>query len=147
MKKVIVIGCPGSGKSTFARVLHEKTGLPLYHLDMLYWNAVLRTDAWIIDGHYGTTLELRLRACDTVIILDYPAAVCLNGVRERRGTPRTDLPWTEATDEEDAEFLAMIRDFSVQSRPQLLKLPEQYPDKTVHIFTDRREADLFLSGL
>ena len=39
MKKIIVIGCPGSGKSTFARVLHNKTGIPLYHLDLMYWNA------------------------------------------------------------------------------------------------------------
>ena len=39
MKKIIVIGCPGSGKSTFARALHDKTGIPLYHLDMMYWNA------------------------------------------------------------------------------------------------------------
>lgn len=39
MKKVIVIGCPGSGKSTFVKALHEKTGLPLFHLDMMYWNA------------------------------------------------------------------------------------------------------------
>ena len=39
MKKVIVIGCPGSGKSTFSRALHEIVGIPLYHLDMMYWNA------------------------------------------------------------------------------------------------------------
>ena len=39
MKKVIVIGCPGSGKSTVSRALHNKTGIPLYHLDMMYWNA------------------------------------------------------------------------------------------------------------
>ena len=74
MKKVIVIGCPGSGKSTFARELHDKTGIPLYHLDMMYWNAdkttvekrvflellsaVLEKDEWIIDGNYGFTMEL-----------------------------------------------------------------------------------------
>ena len=68
MKKIIVIGCPGSGKSTFARALHNKTGIPLYHLDMMYWNAdkttvgkraflerlsaVLEREAWIIDGNY-----------------------------------------------------------------------------------------------
>ncbi len=74
MKKVIVIGCPGSGKSTFSRSLHKKTGIPLHYLDMMYWNAdkttveksvfrerlaaVLATDAWIIDGNYGSTMEL-----------------------------------------------------------------------------------------
>ena len=83
MKKIIVIGCPGSGKSTFSRALHQKIGLPLHHLDMMYWNAdkttvekslfrerlsaVLNTDEWIIDGNYGSTMELRMVACDTVI--------------------------------------------------------------------------------
>ena len=39
MKKVMVIGCSGSGKSTFSRALHDKTNIPLYYLDMLFWNA------------------------------------------------------------------------------------------------------------
>ena len=162
-RKIIILGCPGSGKSTLASQLAEKTGLPLVHLDQIWWKEdkshisrpefdqkleeILKAESWIIDGDYSRTYEVRFQNCDTVIFLDYPAEVCLNGVRARRGTPRSDLPWTEAPDEEDAEFLAMIRDFSVQSRPQLLALPEQYPDKTVHIFTDRREADLFLAGL
>ena len=103
MKKVIVIGCPGSGKSTVSRALHNKTGIPLYHLDMMYWNAdkttveksvflerlsaVLKKDEWIIDGNYGSTMELRMVACDTVIFLDYPLDICLDGIRERRGKP------------------------------------------------------------
>ena len=69
MKKIIVIGCPGSGKSTFSRSLSEKLNIPLYHLDMMYWNAdrttvdkavflsrlkeVIATDEWIIDGNYA----------------------------------------------------------------------------------------------
>ena len=101
MKKIIIIGCPGSGKSTFARALHEKLGVPLYHLDMMYWNAdkttvekdvfqarlaaVLEKEAWIVDGNYASTMEQRLAACDTVFFLDYPLEVCLDGVRERRG--------------------------------------------------------------
>ena len=111
MKKVIVIGCPGSGKSTVSKALHNKTGIPLYHLDMMYWNAdkttveksvflerlsaVLEKDAWIIDGNYGSTMELRMAACDTVIFLDYPLDVCLNGIKERFGKPRSDMPWIE----------------------------------------------------
>lgn len=78
MKKVIIIGCPGSGKSTFARTLREKTGLPLYYLDQMYWNsdrthvdqdlfheklqAALQQEEWIIDGNFASTMEWRLSA-------------------------------------------------------------------------------------
>ena len=160
MKKVIVIGCPGSGKSTFSRVLRQKTGLPLCHLDMLYWNAdkttvgkdvflerlsaALARDTWIIDGNYGSTMEMRLAACDTVIFLDYPLDVCLDGIRERRGKPRDDMPWVEH--EEDAEFVAFVKRYREEQRPQVLVLLEKYGDKNVIVFQDRAQADAFLES-
>ena len=105
MRKVIVIGCPGGGKSTFSRKLHDLTDLPLYHLDRMYWNPdrtkveksvfrerlaeVIGKDAWIIDGNYGSTMEWRIEASDTVFFLDYPTEVCLEGIRARKGKPRS----------------------------------------------------------
>ena len=160
MKKVLIIGCPGSGKSTLARALHQKTGLPLYHLDMLYWNAdkttvekdvfrarlaaVLELEAWIVDGNYSATMEWRLAACDTVIFLDYPVEVCLAGVRERRGKPRTDMPWAET--EEDAEFTRYIQNFRAEQRPAVLALLAKYPEKNVIILKNREEANAFLQA-
>ena len=160
MKKVIVIGCPGSGKSTVSRALHNKTGIPLYHLDMMYWNAdkttveksvflerlsaVLEKDAWIIDGNYGSTMELRMAACDTVIFLDYPLDVCLDGIRERRGKPRSDMPWIET--EEDAEFIEFIKSYNEQQKPKVLELLEKYDDKNIIILESREQADAFLNG-
>ena len=108
MKKVIVIGSPGAGKSTFARRLRDCTGLPLYYLDMI-WHRPDRTtlsreefeqkiremtaeDSWILDGNYLRTMEMRLAACDTVFYLDYPTEVCLRGAEARIGKPREDLP-------------------------------------------------------
>ena len=160
MKKIIVIGCPGSGKSTFARALHNKTGIPLYHLDMIYWNAdkttveksvflerltaVLEKDEWIIDGNYSSTMELRMAACDTVIFLDYPLEVCLDGVKERRGKPRSDMPWIET--EEDAEFIEFIKNYNEQQKPKVLELLKKYSDKNIIILESREQADAFLNG-
>ena len=160
MKKMIVIGCPGSGKSTFSRALHDCIGIPLFHLDMLKWNAdrttvsrevflkrlqnVLETDEWIIDGNDGSTMELRLQACDTVFFLDYPLEVCLSGIRERKGKPRPDMPWVET--EEDAKFIEFIKNYNLQSRPMVMELLEKYADKNIMIFKSRSEADEFLAS-
>ena len=160
MKKVIVIGCPGSGKSTVSRALHNKTGIPLYHLDMMYWNAdkttveksvflerlsdVLEKDEWIIDGNYGSTMELRMAACDTVIFLDYPLDVCLGSIKERRGKPRSDMLWIET--EEDEEFIEFIKNYNEQQKPKVLELLKKYDDKNIIIFKSREQADAFLNG-
>lgn len=159
MKRVIVIGCPGSGKSTFSVALHKATGILLFHLDQLYWNAdkttveksvfhrrlanVLDQDAWILDGNYASTMEWRMQACDTVIFLDYPVEVCLQGVAQRRGKPRGDIPWVET--EEDEEFTEFIRCYRRDNRPQVLELLAKYADKSVFIFTDRTQAEEFLN--
>ena len=161
MKKVIVIGCPGSGKSHFSRALHIKTGLSLYHLDMMYWNAdkttverevflarlceVLSREEWIIDGNYGSTMEQRIEACDTVFFLDYQTDVCLDGVRARRGKVREDMPWVEAG--EDAEFCEYVRAFREEQRPGIISLLQKYGDKRIYTFNDRSEADVFLDSL
>ena len=163
MKKVMVIGCPGSGKSTFSRELHRLTGIPLYHLDMMNWNAdrttvekavfrqrlweTLQKDTWILDGNYGSTLEMRFAACDTVFFLDYPLEVCLEGIESRKGQPRTDMPWVEDETETDPEFLEFIKNFNVASRPKVVALLDQYADRQIFVFKCRNDADDFLKQL
>ena len=163
MKKIMVIGCPGSGKSTFSRALHTLTGIPLFHLDMMNWNSdrttvdkavflerlsdTIQKDEWIIDGNYGSTIELRLQACDTVIFLDYSVDVCLDGIKQRRGKARTDMPWIEGEDEEDAEFIEFIKNYNSQSRPKVMELLGKYSNKHIYIFKSRSEADDFLNRL
>ncbi|MBR6558495.1 MAG: adenylate kinase [Clostridia bacterium] len=163
MEKVIVIGCPGSGKSVFSAALSQKTGLPLCHLDMLYWNpdrttvprevfddrlkSILDNDKWIIDGNYGRTMEIRMMAADTVFFLDYPTEVCIEGIYERRGKARPDIPWIEPEDEVDEEFLRSVKEYRDKSRPRVIELFEKYSYKSIIIFRDRIEADLYLKTL
>ena len=160
MKKAIVIGCPGSGKTTFAEKLHTVTGLPLFYLDAIWHKPdkthisreeyderlaeILGTEAWIIDGNYASTMELRISACDTIIFLDYPLDVCLDGVKERRGKTRSDIPWVET--EEDEEFIEFIKSYNEEQKPRVLELLGKYDDKNVVIFKSREQADDFLNG-
>ena len=160
-KRVAVIGCPGGGKSTFSRALRDRVGLPLYHLDAIYWRddrthlsreefyplmqKIIAREEWIMDGNYNSTLEWRISACDLLIFLDYPAEVCLEGVRARRGQKRSDMPWVEEGD--DQEFLEFIRAFETESRPRILELIGGYPDKAVVVFRTREEADRYLDTL
>ena len=159
MKKIIVIGCPGSGKSTLSRALHNKMAIPLYHLDMMYWNAdkttvkrevflerlsaVLKNEEWIIDGNYGSTMEMRMAACDTVIFLDYPLDVCLDGIKERQGKPRSDMPWVET--EDDAKFIEFVKSYDEQQKPRVLELLKKYSDKNIIVLESRKQADAFLN--
>ena len=91
MNKIIVIGCPGSGKTTFSEKLRDVTKLPLFYLDAIWHKAdrthisrdefdarlseILSLDSWIIDGNYSRTLERRISACDTVFLFDLPTEV------------------------------------------------------------------------
>ena len=161
MEKVLVIGSPGSGKSTFSRRLRELTGLPLFYLDLLWHRAdkttcsredfdrklgeLLEREAWILDGNYARTLSLRLAACDTVFWLDYPPEVCLEGIRERRGKPREDMPWIEM--EEDEEFMEYVRSFPAVRRQEIRRLLEEHPEKKIVVFHSRGESKEFLSSL
>ena len=86
-----------------------------------------------------------MAACDTVIFLDYPLDVCLDGIRERRGKPRSDMPWIET--EEDAEFLDFIKGFQEQQRPQMMELLAKYEHKECIVFINRNQADAFLEGM
>ena len=162
MKKVLVIGSPGAGKSTFARKLRDKTGLSLYYLDMLWHKPdrttvskeefdsqlekLLQQDRWILDGNFQRTLEIRLKVCDTVFLLDFPLEVCLSGVENRIGQVREDMPWVE--EEFDPEFKQWIEDFPQTHLPQIYELLNQYRNrKNIVIFRSRREAEIYLNML
>ena len=161
-QKAVIIGCPGAGKSTFARILSDKTHLPLYYLDML-WHKPDRTtvdrkifdkklkeivlkDKWIIDGNYGRTLEMRIQACEAVFLLDFPVAECLTGVDSRIGKQRVDMPWIET--EFDEEFRQWIIDFPKNELPIIYELLDRYKsEKNIYVFHSRADIDDYLSKI
>ena len=161
MKKILVVGSPGSGKSTFSRRLSEITGIRLYHLDLIYHNPdrttnsreylierirnIFMNDSWIIDGLYMGTIEMRLKECDTVFFLDLSVEECLKGVAERIGIPRSDMPWIE--EEEDPEFMEYVRNFVNNQKPRLEKLLEENRDKNIIMLKSHEEADEYLEKL
>ena len=159
MKKVIIIGCPGSGKTTFAEKLNKKTGLPLYYLDAIWHKPdethiareefdkrisnIFQTPEWIIDGNYSRTLEMRLKQCDTVFLFDPPTELCIQGATERLGKKRYDLPWIE--NELSPEFKQSIEQFPSTSLPKIYDLLEKYSEnKQVIVFKSREDADAYL---
>ena len=162
MKKIIIIGCPGSGKTTFAEKLRDKIGLPLFHLDAI-WHKPDRThitraefdlrlaellalDSWIIDGNYSRTLETRIRACDTVFFFDLPTEVCLEGAVSRIGKKRIDMPFCDT--ELDPNLKKEIEDFKIKNLPMVYALLEKYRlGREIKIFKTREEADALILTL
>ena len=161
MKRIIVLGCPGSGKSTFAVKLSKVLNLPLYHLDNIWWKKdrthisrnefdeklqeLLDKEQWIIDGDYSRTYEVRIKSADTVIFLDYDVGTCLESIYNRTGKVRNDIPWVET--ETDEELVRMVKSYNDVNRPLLMELFRKYNDKSIIKFKDRDEAERWLTGL
>jgi adenylate kinase family enzyme len=141
MRKVLVIGPGGAGKSTFARRLGEFLELEIIHLDSIYWSAgwvempkaewqrtveeLLSRSGWIMDGNYSGTLELRLAACDTAIFLDLPRLVCLWRVLKRavlyHDERRPDI--AEGCPERlNWEFIKWVWGYPKRTRPKIIGL-------------------------
>lgn len=162
MPKIIVIGSPGAGKSVFSKKLSNITNLPLYHIDMLYHKKdgthiskeelenklrnIFKNDDWIIDGNYQKTLEMRIKECDTIFLLDFPTEVCLEGAKSRIGKKRDDLPWIE--EKLDENFEQSITKFADEKLPQIYKLLDKYKmNHNIIIFKSRDETDNYIAGI
>ena len=164
MNRIMIIGCGGSGKSTLARTLGEKTGLPVFHLDQIWWSPgnwqhlereefdcrlmkVLEEPRWIIDGNFNRTLKPRLERADTVIYLDYNRMVCLlhwiKRVIQNRGKARADMA-PGCVEWFDLEFAKWIWNFNTEYRRNYHELLKHQPGKNVYIFKNPRQTARFL---
>lgn len=167
MKRVMIVGQPGSGKSTFARMLGERTGLPVVHIDLIHWKPgwveqergektklcreVHARDEWIFEGGHSVTWQERLDRADTLIWLDFPVWLRTWRVFTRTikdyGRTRADLP--EGCPERfDLEFYRFIWRTRNRSRANIIKLFENAPsEKRCVKLTSRAEIDRFLRSI
>jgi adenylate kinase family enzyme len=164
LKRILIVGCPGAGKSTAARALSEITGLPVIHLDRHYWQPgwrmpdsdVWRTTVetlaaepcWIMDGNYSGTLVSRLARADTLIHLDYPTGLCLWRVLRR-----TTLGWGRVRvdtgpgcpERFDVEFLHFVMNYRRDQRACDMERMADFAGE-VHRFTRPAELTAFIAG-
>ncbi len=167
MKRILVIGCCGAGKSVFSRALGKKLGLPVVHLDRLFWlpgwreqpretfdaalEAELTKENWIMDGNYGRTLPHRLAFADTVIFLRYSRFCCLVGVFRRQfryfGRSRPDLG-PGCPERITLPFLRFVWNYNRVTLPVMEQRLAARPAGCRLIeLQSRREAQDFLGGI
>lgn len=166
MRRVLVIGSGGAGKSTFAKRLGERLGIDVKHLDKFYWRPEWKEpskeewlqivtelssgDSWIMDGNYGGTLEFRLQHCDTIVFLDMPRLLCLWRIVKRRllyrNGSRPDM--AEGCNEKLSwEFIQWIWNYSQRSRPKIVRLLEEHSQsKQVVWLRSNAEVQRFLAS-
>lgn len=159
MQRVLVIGISGAGKSTLSRALAAHTGLPLIHLDKEFWRpgwtptpraewrpkvaALAAREQWVMDGNFGSSLDLRLPRADTLIWFDYPRLPCiwraLKRVAGSYGQVRPDLA-PGCPERIDIEFLRYIWAFNSKDRLQILRAVAEHGTHLRPIVI-RRDAD------
>ena len=164
MQRIMIMGCCGAGKSTLSKKLHQITGIELIHLDQYYWNEnwvetepkkwkntvenLASKEAWIIDGNYGGTLDIRTKKADTIIFLDFPTIICMKRVLHRtwKYHKKTRPDMTEGCNERfDLDFLHYVATFNLRRRKKLLqKLEVLKKKKAVHILQSDRQVRAFL---
>lgn len=161
MKQIIIIGCPGSGKTYFAKQLSEILQIELFHMDNIYWkkdkthisrgelisavDRIISQSEWILDGNYISTIEQRIKGADTIFLFDYITKDCLEGVKSRIGVKRDDIPWIET--KLDPDFEKWIVDFRKDTLPEIEKVLERYKYKTIIRFTCREDKEKYLMKL
>lgn len=167
MRRVLLIGSGGAGKSTVARRLGAATGLPVVHLDARFWRpgwtptprdewrrtvaTLVAGDAWVMDGNYGGTLDLRLAACDTVVFLDLPRLVCLRRVVARAlrhaGRTRPDMA-PDCPERLTLEFVRWVWRYPRRQRPAVLRRLAAAAEAGTRVVVLRSDAEVerFLAG-
>jgi len=168
MRRIVIVGPGGAGKSVLARRMGERLGLPVVHLDAHYWSAgwvespreewdrkireMIAGERWILDGNYGRTVDIRFAAADTIVFLDFPRRISLPRVVKRgvtyRGRTRPDL--AEGCPEQlpRLEFLRYLWRYPRDSRPRIVAAMRGAGAHARHVVLHTpREVRRFLDSL
>ncbi|MBS0559864.1 MAG: adenylate kinase [Proteobacteria bacterium] len=166
MQRVLVLGCPGAGKSVLARRMAAATGLPVVHLDRHYWGegwtepapeawharlaGLLEAPRWIMDGNYAGTLPQRLAHADTAVLLEAPRWLCLVRVLRRAlaslGRRRGEDMAPGCPERIDWAFITYVWRFPAEQRPRVARALEGFAGRVVTL-RGAREMDAFVEGL
>ena len=163
MKRVLVIGCCGSGKSTFSKKLSEKLNIETIHLDQYYWKKdwvetdnkewrekvkeLAKKDEWIMDGNYGGTFDIRFPKADMIILLDNSKWVCLYRVIKRiikyNGKVRPDMP-DGCRERFDRKFLKYVYSFNNDHQPIIDSYLSLFTHKQQYILKSNKASNKFI---
>ena len=160
--KLIIIGCPGSGKSTLSFKLEEILCCPVLHLDKIYHidnerrisreelcqkvdEFASSSENWIIDGNYVSTVEQRVKLADTILLLDLPKKTCLKNIVDRSKKEKT----RDMADGFDnsilrEEFVEFVEKFKKDTLPKIMEILKKYPQKDVMILKSYRQIDDYI---
>jgi len=167
MKRVVILGNSGSGKSSFAEKLADKLGIPCIHLDSHYWKPnwiptpkeewpsivrrLIDEDEWVMDGNYSTTLEERIQRADTAIYLRVARPIAFWRVIRRRivhhGKVRAELP-KGCYEKIDLDFLKWIWNHPKRAKVRTFPILEKYSNsEKIILYLDSKEAQEFLESV
>jgi adenylate kinase family enzyme len=166
MQRILIIGSGGSGKSTLAKQLEHELELPMVHLDSYYWKPgwtptpnmewdafleeLVQKEAWILDGNYSRTLDIRMKRADTIILLDYSRWITVYRVLKRRvmyhGKTRPDMN-KDCPESLDLQFLKWVWSFRKTRIPGIMQQLAKQPDKNIVILKSPKDTKRFLQRI